>query len=165
MPWVQLFDGDRRTVWAGIVQADWSPHGTGRQVNIRHDDRLRIIGTNEALATWLYDWLIRPEPGSPTSFSFEPGDVDLAIDLESGLRAAANGVEIEITGPLDRQLVRREQYPLGDFRPTCSWVRIPCSGAAVTLDGEPVPGAPDRSTDAYGIKTTAQINVAEVWTT
>jgi hypothetical protein len=167
MPWVQLFEGDQQTCWASVVQADWSLHGQARLLILRRDGQRRTIGNNEALYHWLKQWLLRPEsdafPAAADRFEF--GEVELEIDPGTGLRARAKNVHIEITDPLDRRLIRRERYPLGDFFPTASWVRIPCAQARVTVDGHSIPGRPNRSTDSYGASSTAQINIAEVWTT
>jgi hypothetical protein len=169
MPWVQLFQGGERTGWASVIQADWSPHGTGRFVTLRRDGRWRAVGTNQALLDWLWDWYLRPamvESGEVWEREpFEPGEVALAIDLDKGLTARGGGIEIEMSDPIDRVLIRRERYPLGDLRPTCSWVRVSCATARVTVDGAPLPGEPSRATDSYGPRSSAQINVAEVWTT
>ena len=70
-----------------------------------------------------------------------------------------------LSGALERRLIRCEPYPLDDFFPTASWVRIACRHARVTVDGKPIPGAPNLSTDSFGRSSTAQINIAEVWTT
>lgn len=169
MPWVQLFQDGERTGWASVIQADWSPRGTGRFVTLRRDGRWRAVGTNQALLDWLWDWYIRPvmaESGEVWQREpFEPGEVELAIDLDRGLTARGGGIEIEMSEPIDRQLIRRERYPLGGFEPTASWVRISCAQARITVDGESVPGLPSRATDSYGPRSSAQINVAEVWTT
>ena len=169
MPWVQLFQDGQRTGWVSVIEADWSPHGTGRFIALQRDGRWRTAGTNQALLDWLWDWYLHPamvDAGEVWEREpFRRAEVDLTIDLDRGLTARGGGVEIELTEPIDRQLIRREQYPLGEFRPTCSWVRVPCARAWVTADGEPVPGLPSRGTDSYGPRSSAQINVAEVWTT
>jgi hypothetical protein len=169
MPWVQLFQDGERTGWASVIQADWSPHGPGRFVTLRREGRWRAIGTNQALIDWLWEWYIQPAMTDAGQVwerePFEPGEVELAIDLDRGLTARGGGVEIELSEPIDRQLIRRQPYPLGDFEPTASWVRVPCARACVTVDGRPLPGEPSRGTDSYGQRSSAQINVAEVWTT
>jgi hypothetical protein len=169
MPWVQLFQDGERTGWASVVQADWSPQGTGRFVTLRRDGRWRVVGTNRALIDWLWDWYLRPameEAGEAWEREpFELGEVELAIDLDRGLTARGGGIEIELSEPIDRQLIRRERYPLGGFEPTASWVRVPCARARIVVDGEPIPGIPSRATDSAGPRSSAQINVAEVWTT
>lgn len=169
MPWVQLFQDGERTGWASVIKADWSPHGTGQFITLRRDGSWRVVGTNERLLDWLWDWYMEPAMVASSEASqrepFELGEVELAIDLDKGLTARGGGIEIEMSEPIDRHLVRRERYPLGDFQPTCSWVRVSCALARVMLDGEPIPGEPSRGTDSYGSKSSAQINVAEVWTT
>lgn len=169
MPWVQLFRDEQRTGWASVIHADWTPHGPGRFLTLRRDGRCRIVGTNEPLADWLWQWYIQPSmtaSGEPWQREpFESGEVDLEIDLTTGLTARGGGIEVEISEPIDRQLIRREEYPLGDFRPTASWVRVSCARARIMVDGQPLPGQPSRATDSYGPRSSAQINVAEVWTT
>lgn len=168
MPWVQLFQRGQRTGWASVVAADWTPHGPGRCIALRRADRWRVVGTNRAMFDWLCGWYLRPameDAGEPWRLDpFEHGDVELSIDLDSGLRAAGGGIEVEMSHPIDRQLIRRDRYPLGDFQPTASWVRVVCAGAGIVDGGEAVAGEPTRGSDSYGPRSTAQINVAEVWT-
>jgi hypothetical protein len=169
MPWVQLFRDGERTAWVSAVRIDWSPQGTGRFVNLLADGRWRVVGTNEKLLDWLADWYLRPAmTAAGVGWQQEPfrtGPVDIDIDLDTGLRASGGGVEIELTEPIDRQLIRREPYPLGDFQPTASWVRVSCARARVVVNGRKLPGEPQRGEDSYGPRSTAQINIAEVWTT
>lgn len=170
MPWVQLFDDDGdRTGWASAIRVDWSSCGSGRLMTLKRDGRVTFFGDNRELAAWLWEWYL--SHSLPTvddtirSYTFEPAEVELDIDPARGLRAGADGLEIVIDTPLNRHLVRRAPYPLGEFEPTCSWVRICCEHGAITVDGRPVPGRPATGTDRFGVNTTAQLNVAEVWTT
>jgi hypothetical protein len=167
MPWVRLFEDDRLTCWASVAWADWSPHGRGRVVVLRWGDRRRAVGDNESLATWLYEWL---ESASPDSRAYKPdrfekGNVEVDLNLDTGLRVRAGEISLEMGGVIDRQLIHRAPYRLGDFLPTASWVRMPCAHAHIELDGTPIAGKPKLSTDSVGSSSTAQINVAEVWTT
>jgi hypothetical protein len=168
MPWVRLFDGQQLTCWASVIHADWSLHGPGRLIILRQNGRRRILGTNKGMLDWLEQWLLRPEGNEKSSAArddFEQRDVELEINPEVGMKAAAGDIQVEINGALDRQLIRRERYPLGDFFPTASWVRIACMQARVIVDGKSIPGNPNLSTDSFGRFSTAQINIAEVWTT
>lgn len=169
MPWVQLFQDGNRTGWASLIQADWSPYGPGRLLTLRIDGRERAAGNNPELYEWLWEWYRRPvlaAAGEPRQRDpFVPAEVELELDLAAGLTARGGGIELAIAEPLDRQLIRREPYPLGELRPTASWVRVCCARARIVVDGEPLPGEVERSTDSYGPRSTAQINVAEVWTT
>lgn len=169
MPWVQLFQDGTRTGWAALIQADWSPHGAGRLLTLRLGDRERAVGSNPELYEWLWEWYRQPvleASGEPWRRQpFVPAEIELSLDLDAGLTARGGGIELEIAEPLDRQLIRREQYPLGEFRPTASWVRVSCARARIVVDGVPLPGEPQRTTDSSGPRSTAQLNVAEVWTT
>jgi hypothetical protein len=164
MPWVQLFDDDRLTGWVSVIQIDWSPLGSGRLVTIRRDRRLHMLGTSEELAAWLYEWMFQYHGDGYQPQPFRHSDIEFVVDPATGMRASADGVLIEMSTPIDRQLARREHYRLGDFAPTASWVRISCANARVVLDGVPLPGAPKLSTDDLGRCSTAQLNIAEVWT-
>lgn len=168
MPWVRLFDGERLTCWASVVQADWSLGGAGRILMLRQDGRRRFLGDNKELLHWLGQWILHPATGEKpieAQVEFEQSEVALEIDPASGLRATAGDIQIEIASPIDRKLIRRERYPLGDFFPTASWVRIACEQARVVVGGIAMPGRPNRSKDSFGQYSTAQINIAEVWTT
>lgn len=167
MPWVRLFNGEQLECWASMAWADWSPHGTGRVLVLRQGNQRRTLGDNEALATWLGQWLepSANDDGAERSESFEQSVVEVDLDLDSGLCVTAGNIRIEMSEPIDRQLIHRSPYPLGDFHPTASWVRISCARAHILVDDEPMPGKPKVSTDAHGPLSTAQINVAEVWTT
>lgn len=168
MPWVRLFDGERLTCWASVAQADWSLGGAGRILMLRQEGRRRILGDSRELLDWLAQWIWHPATGEKpidSQVELEQSEVALEINPASGLRARAGDIQIEITSPIDRKLIRRERYPLGDFFPTASWVRVVCEQAQVTVGGKAIPGRPNRSTDSFGQYSTAQINIAEVWTT
>jgi hypothetical protein len=168
MPWVRLFDGDRLTCWASVTQVDWSLGGAGRILMLRQEGRRRILGNNKELLHWLAQWIWHPATGEKPiepQIEFEQSEVALQIDPASGLRATAGDIQIEIASPIDRRLIRRERYPLGEFFPTASWVRVVCEQARVVVGGKVIPGSPNRSTDSFGQYSTAQINIAEVWTT
>jgi hypothetical protein len=164
MPWVQLYDDGRLCAWATVYQVDWSPHGSGSVLALRYRGQQQMFGTDGDLAAWLADWL-RHDTNGYDMLPFRSCDVTLSIEPATGLRASAGGISVEMTLPLDRQLIRRDNYPLGDFAPTASWVRIACQEAAITVDGQLLPGAPLLSQDQFGPSSTAQLNIAEVWTT
>ena len=167
-PGVLLRAGGEVTAFASVWQVDWSERGSGPAVVLWHAGRVRLLGPEPPLAEWLADTFVR-HFGEGTGLPWEPTveqvPVGLELDLDRGLTAKAGDVTVEISGVLDRRVFAADDLTLGGVRYALSNVYAPCREARITVDGTPVPGAPevtDGATDRPS--SSAFLAVAESWT-
>lgn len=168
-PGLQLFagDGDGQLVgYASVWRVDWSTQGAGSALVLWHDGRTQVLSSSPALGGWLAAEFTRHFPevqGLPwPAPEIIDAPVTLEIDLAHGMRAAAAGVEVEITDPLDHRLVRVDAFDLGGTPHLLSTVLIPCRTGAIRIAGAAVPGLPHVTTDPRA-SSTAFLADAEVW--
>jgi hypothetical protein len=167
-PCVTLYDGDRATAFASIWRVDWSLRGGGHALVLGRPGQVRIIGPDAALGAWLgaeFNRHIRSVSGdivwSEPEFTVAPVRFDL--DLESGLSASADDVAVEISGPIERYLTRKDDYDLGGTPNILSTVWIPCKMGSISVAARPLPGA--IKLDPAQPMSSAFIAEAEVWCT
>lgn len=159
-------DGDQLTGYASVWRVDWSTHGAGTALVLWHEGRTRVLTGSPELGGWLAAEFTRhfPEvrglPWPEPQLTVAP--VQLEIDLAHGMRAGAADVEVEITDPLERRLVRVDDFDLGGTANQLSTVLIPCRAGSLRIGGAQVPGAPHVTTDP-SISSTAFLADAEVW--
>jgi hypothetical protein len=166
-PGLQLFAADGSTVgYASVWRVDWSPHGAGTALVVWHDGRTRVLTPSPPLGAWLAGEFTRHFPevqglAWPAPELVE-APVALEIDLASGMWARAADVEVEIADPLDRRLIRVDDFDLGGRPNVLSTVLMPCRVGAIRIGGEPLPGQP-RVRTAPRASSTAFLADAEVW--
>ncbi|GAA2264481.1 hypothetical protein GCM10009853_017280 [Glycomyces scopariae] len=166
-PCVTLFDGGLPVAYASVWRVDWSVRGSGSALVLAEPGRVRIIGPDPDLGRWLgaeFNRHIRLEgeiPWSEPEFTTAP--VDFRLDLATGFTAAADDVEVAITGPIERYLTRKDDYDLGGVPHLLSTVWIPCRAGSIAVGGAPLPGA--ARVDEAAPMSSAFIADAEVWCT
>jgi hypothetical protein len=142
-PCVTLYSAGERVAFASVWRADWSERGSGRALVLWYAGATRVLATRAGLGRWLADAFTRhfPEvrglPWPEPEVTETP--VELELDLEAGLRAAAGDVVVEIPGPpRERRPVRIEAFDLGGEPHLLTNVYMPCDGGNVTIGGTPV---------------------------
>ncbi|OEO28576.1 hypothetical protein VW23_003810 [Devosia insulae DS-56] len=167
-PCVTLYDGERATAYASIWRVDWSLRGAGQALVLGVPGRIRIIAPDLELGAWLgaeFNRHIRSVSAdiawSEPEFTIAPVRFDL--DLGAGLSASADDVTVEITGPIERYLTRKDDYDLGGTPNILSTVWIPCREGRITVDGTQLAGS--IRLDASQPMSSAFIAEAEVWCT
>ena len=167
-PGLTLFaaDTDRPAAFASVWRVDWSTAGAGNALVLWHDGHTRVISSSPDLGVWLAEEFTRHFPevaGLPwPAPKVTAAPVAVELDLAHGVRAAAADVEIEITGPMDRRLVRADDFDLGGTPHLLSTVLMPCRSGTVRVAGAPVPGEPRVRTEPRA-SSTAFLADAEVW--
>jgi hypothetical protein len=166
-PGVSLYAGDRLTVFASVWVARWSARGSGRALVLWHDDTVRVLATDNGLGRWLAQDFTRHFPEVAGVEWPEPdvrrGDVDVRLDLDTGLRATAADVEVRMAGVLHRRPYATDAFDLGGQPYALSLVLAPMREAAVSVGGRLLPGAvvlggtPERPTSS------AFLAEAQVW--
>jgi hypothetical protein len=168
-PCVTLYDdASRATAYASVWRVDWSLKGAGHALVLGTPDRTRIIGPDAALGAWLGEefnrHLTSVTDGIPWSApEHTTAPVEFTLDLATGLQAAADDVQVDITGPIERYLTRNDEYDLGGIPNILSTVWIPCLSGTISVAGTPLPGQP--KVDPAAPMSTAFIADAEVWCT
>lgn len=167
-PGLTLYDGDSdsRVGYASVWRVDWSTHGTGTAIVTWHSGQTQVVTASPELGRWLAAEFTRhfpevqglpwPDPQVVTA------PVALELDLAHGIRASGADVEVEITGPLDRRLVRVDEFDLGGVPNELSTVIIPCRSGSLRIAGTPVPGDPRVATTPR-VSSSAFLADAEVW--
>ncbi len=167
-PCVTLYDGGRATAYASVWRVDWSQRGKGHALVLGMPGRIRIIGPDRDLGGWLgseFNRHIASVSGgiawSEPEFTEAP--VRFELDLAVGFHAAAADVTIEISGPIERYLTRKDDYDLGGTPNILSTVWIPCREGTIAVDGIRLPGS--IRVDPSKPMSSAFIADAEVWCT
>jgi hypothetical protein len=166
-PGVSLFVGDRLSAFASVWAVRWSERGSGRAIVLWHNDRVRVLATDPVLGHWLSQYFTRnfpevagvvwPEP------AVERADVDLRLDLATGVHARARDVTVRMDGVLHRRTFSTDEFDLAGVPHSLSLVLAPMGQARVTARGEALPGSvtlggtPDRPSSS------AFVTDAEVW--
>ncbi|MFC4888058.1 hypothetical protein ACFPK5_23245 [Streptomyces beijiangensis] len=129
-------------------------------------ERVRVVGPDPELSQWLATSFNRHFADVTAGLPWHEPELTTApvewdLDLASGMRAAAGGIEVEVTDPFDRQLTRNEAYDLGGEPHVLSTVWMPCRTGAITVDGKRIEGMPLITQDP--LYSSAAIAEAEVW--
>lgn len=163
-PGVLLKDDGVTTAFASVWQLDWSERGPGRAIVLWHAGRVRLIGPDPELSLWLADTFVRhfgEVSGLPWEPAVERADVELDLDLGTGLTAKAADVTVELAGVLDRRVFAVDRLELGGVAYALSNVYAPCRTATITVAGAAVPGAPE--VDEGAGSSSAFLAVNESW--
>jgi hypothetical protein len=152
--------------YASVWRVDWSRHGAGTALVLWHGGTTRVLTATPPLGDWLAAEFNRHFPEVKGLAWPEPQltvtPVTLEIDLAHGMRAAAADVEVEISDPIDRRLIRVDEFDLGGTPHLLSNVLIPCRSGALRIAGTRVAGVP-RVTSTPRASSTAFLADAEVW--
>ena len=167
-PCVTLYDGERATAYASVWRVDWSLRGNGNALVLGTRDRIRIIGPDAELGTWLGTEFNRHLTSVSAGIGWREPELTVApvtfdLDLAEGFNASADDVTVQIAGPIERFLTRNDRYELGGVQNILSTVWIPCRAGSISVGGVPLAGA--IQVDATKPMSSAFIAEAEVWCT
>lgn len=157
---------DQPVAYASAWRVDWSPHGSGNALVVWRAGAVRVVAPSRELGEWLATGFnrhfpeVRALPWTPPEVTVAP--VRYESDLARGIRAEGADLALEIGDPLDRRLVRVDDFDLGGSSYLLSTVLMPCRRGALWVGGAPVPGAP-RVTTTPPVSSTAFLADAEVW--
>ncbi len=166
-PGVRLFDGDTVTAFASVWAVDWSVRGAGAALVLWHDERVRVVGADPDLATWLADYFVRHFPevdglAWPAPVVTE-ADVTVTLDLGSGLVARGADVEVTMSGVLDQRTFRTDDFALDGVAHGLQLLLAPVADAAITVAGQPLPGTVTVGGTPERPSSSAFLAAAEVW--
>jgi hypothetical protein len=166
-PGVSLFTGDQLSAFASVWIVRWSERGSGRAIVLWHDGRVRVLATDPALGYWLSQYFTRNFPevaGVPWP---EPevrrADVDVTLDLATGLDARARDVAVRMEGVLHRRTFSTDGFDLAGTPHSLSLVLAPMKAARVTVAGRALPGEVRLGGTPERPSSSAFMAEAEVW--
>jgi hypothetical protein len=167
-PCVTLYESERAVAFASLWRVDWSERGAGRAVIFGDTNGIRVIGPDPDLGGWLageftryFEDVLDGLPWSEPKVTVAP--VELKQDLATGWRVSAGDVAVRIEEPLHRKLIRTDSYDLGGVPNVLSTVWMPCRHGSISLNGNPVAGAPKVIIEPDRISSSAFLADAEVW--
>lgn len=152
--------------FASVWQVDWSPVGRGTAVILCRDGRTLALGAEERLCRWLVDRFTRHFPESADTggeVEYAAAEVLIDIDLDTGLRATAASVVVELAQPLDRRVFRADRLDVGGTAYALSNVFVPCAAGSIVVNGTRLPGHPTVSSGDEPASS-GFLAVAEIWT-
>lgn len=167
-PGLSLFvaDGETPSAYASVWRVDWSERGSGNAIVVWHDGHLRVVGPNRELGEWLAGSFNRHFPEVRDLEWAEPevtaAPVDFSSDLAKGIRAEGADIVVSIEDPIDRRLIRLDEFYLGTDTNLLSTVIAPCLRGSITVGGSSLPGDPRVSRDPPA-SSSAFLADAEVW--
>jgi len=126
-----------------------------------------VLADDPALGGWLERAFVRHFPEAD-GLSWPPpaperADVDVRLDLGTGLLARAADVEITMSGVLDRRPFETDDFPLDGVRHGLRLVTAPVAGATIEVGGRRVPGTVTRGGTSERPTSSAFLTTAEVW--
>lgn len=165
-PGLLLRDAGQPTAFASIWQVDWSAAGNGNALILCQDGRTLAHGQNERLCRWLVERFTQHFPesaGTGGAMKYVEAAVSLDIDLDTGMRASAGAVVVELSRPLDRRTFRAERLDLGGTAYELSNVLVPCAEGFISVSGVPLLGTPTLTSEDDRPGSSGFLAVAEVW--
>ncbi|MCH1881839.1 hypothetical protein [Agrococcus sp. ARC_14] len=166
-PAVQLFDGDEVVALASVWRVDESPMGSGTALILWHAGRVRVIGVDPGLSSWLSGRFVRHFPEAEglewSQVEVRTEDVEIELDLETGLVARAGSIEVRIDGPMGEREFTTDAFTLDGVDHGLSLRLVPCRRGSISFGGAPLTGEPRVEEDAERPQSTAFLAVDEVW--
>lgn len=168
-PGLLLHDGGERVAFVSVWRVDWSVRGSGAVLILWHGGAVRLLAPDPELAGWLAGGFTRHFPevaGLPwPEPAYERADVKVRMNLETGMRATAGDVEVELSEVLDRRRAGTDDFDLGGVQHGLSLVYAPCRRAGLTIAGRQVAGEPELGGTPERPSSSAFLAEAEVWST
>lgn len=166
-PGVRLTDGDLVTAFASVWAVDWSVRGAGTTLVLWHDNRVRTVGSDPALAEWLAQYFVRHFPevdGLPwPAPEVETAPVTVDLDLANGLTARGAGIEVTMSEVLGRRTFTTDSFALDGVPHSLQLLLAPVAEAAITVAGHPLPGEVTVGGTEHRPSSSAFLATAEVW--
>lgn len=168
-PGLLLHDAGERVAFVSVWRVDWSARGSGAALVLWHDGAVRLLAPDPDLSGWLAEAFTRHFPevaGLPwPEPTYERADVEVRMNLETGMRATAGDVEVELSEVLDRRRAGTDAFDLDGVPHGLSLVYAPCARARLAIAGRPVVGQPEIGGTPERPSSSAFLAEAEVWST
>lgn len=173
-PMATLKKDGRRSAIVSIWDVAWSARGSGRAVMAwaEGDPAVRLLASDRSLGRWLGETFTRHFPefdGLPpiaepiecrfTEWLIEPTQVRVQAVATDQQQITAS-----IGDPVSIRPAHVRDFPLGEPGWTLTNLLTFCAGARIELDGEPIEGGPEVTSDDLRTSSTAFIAVHETWT-
>lgn len=166
-PAVQLLDGDETVALASVWRVDESPMGAGMALVLWHAGRVRVVGVDPGLGSWLSGRFVRHFPEAEgldwSQVEVRTEEVEVDLDLERGLVARAGAIEVRIDEPMGRRRYETDAFGLDGADHALALTLVPCRRGSITIDGQQLAGEPRVVEDAERPQSTAFLADDEVW--
>ena len=166
-PAVQLFDGEETVALASVWRVDESPMGSGTALILWHAGRVRVIGVDPGLSSWLSGRFVRHLPEAEgldwSQVEVRTEDVEVELDIETGLVARAGDIEVRIAEPIGQRDVSVDDFSLDGAEHHLSLRLAPCRQAMITVGGQLLAGEPRVDESGERPQSSAFLAVDEVW--
>ncbi|WP_206447749.1 hypothetical protein [Agrococcus sp. KRD186] len=166
-PAAQLLDGEETVALASVWRVDESPMGSGTALILWHADRVRVIGVDPALSSWLSGRFVRHFPRAEgldwSQVEVRTEEVEIELDIETGLVARAGDIEVRIAEPIGQRDVSIDDFALDGVPHQLSLRLAACRQAMITVGGQLLGGEPRVDESGERPQSTAFLAVDEVW--
>jgi hypothetical protein len=166
-PTVQLLDGDETVALASVWRVDESPMGAGTALILWHAGRVRAIGLDPGLSSWLSGRFVRHFPRAAgldwSQVEVRTEEVEVELDLEHGLVARAGDIEVRVDDVMGQRQVTADAFGLDGVDHHLSFLLAPCRRGSITIGGQQLAGEPRVVEHAEQPESTAFLAVDEVW--
>lgn len=166
-PGVSLVTGDELSAFASVWVVRWSERGSGRAIVLWHDGRVRVLATDPELGHWLSQYFTRNFPevaGVPwPEPQVQRANVDIRLDLASGLEARSRDVYVRMERVLHRRAFSTDEFDLGGTPHSLSLVLAPMGAARISAGGRALPGEVLLGGTPERPSSSAFMAEAEVW--
>ncbi|WP_199041700.1 hypothetical protein [Glycomyces salinus] len=173
-PMATLVKDGRRNAIVSIWDVAWSARGSGRAVVAwaEGDPAVRLVTSDQSLGRWLGETFTRHFPEfeglPPIADPVECRFTEWLIEpTRARVEAVATGhgrIAASIGDPVGTRPAHVRDFPLGEPGWTLTNLLTFCAEARIELDGEPVEGGPEVTSDDHRTSSTAFIAVHETWT-
>ena len=169
-PAVTLIDGDEPVAFASLWRVDWSPRGSGTTIVLWYAGRVRVFGSDTEISRMVEadftQYFPEVQDLAWSAPEFVAGPAVLRSSLSTGAVATAPGIEVEISGLMDRREFSTADFPLSPDRAAYGLrlVLAPASDARIIVDGVQLPGRPRTGGTVECPTSSAFVTDAEVWT-
>lgn len=166
-PAVQLLEGDETVALASVWRVDESPMGSGTALILWHAGRVRVIGVDPGLGSWLSGRFVRHFPEAAgldwSQVEVRTEDVEIELDIDTGLVARTGDIEVRIAEPIAQRDVRVDDFVLDGVEHHLALRLAPCRQAMITVGGRLLAGEPRVDETGERPQSSAFLAVDEVW--
>lgn len=141
--------------------------GSGTALILWHAGRVKVVGVDPGLSSWLSGRFVRHFPEAEwldwSQVEVRTEDVEIELDIETGLVAHTGDIEVRIAEPIAQHDVSVDDLVLDGSPHHLSQRLAPCRQAMVTVGGQLLAGEPRVDESGERPRSTAFLSIDQVW--